>query len=164
MFGKKKENMRPEELELMKKPKKLDMDLTFKPQIDDKSKKIMQRKKYKKRNSFMDPTLQHLNRMNETKFQNVVRRMSLDPDVVKILSTTYMASKKNYYEGKNKERMKRGRSMCFMDTLHKSERKINEMEDMFDKKLFFRRNLNRVEYDRSLRFLVEIAQKKKYHY
>lgn len=138
--------------------------MTFHPQMDEKSKKIIQRKTHRKRNSFMDPTLQHLSRVNETKFQNVVRRMSLDPSALKILSTTYMSSKKEYYEGRSKGKMQRGKSVCFIDALKKSERKIKEMEDMFDKQLFIQRSMNRVEYDRSLRFLVEIALKKKYQY
>ena len=56
----------------------------------------------------MDPTMQHLSRVNETKFQNVVRRMSLDPSALKIRSTTYMSSKKEYYEGKSKGKTQRG--------------------------------------------------------
>ena len=141
--------------------KKSDPNLTFQPHIDDKSKKIMN-KKHKKINSFMDPTLTQLNRVNETKFHNVVRRMSLDAEVVKLLSTTYMDSKRDYYQSKTLR--KRGKSVCFMETLKKGENKIKEMEDILDQRMFLNRNLNKIEYDGSLRFLVEIAEKKKNQY
>lgn len=107
----------------------------------------------------MDPTLHYLNRVNETRFDKIVRKMSLDADSIKLLSTTFMASKKEYFEGK--KRMRKGRSVCFMETLQKGERKVREMEDIFEKRMLWVRNLNRVEYDKSLRFMVEIANKRK---
>lgn len=141
---------------------KFDEDLTFQPRIDDKSRRLINKKKHKKRNSFMGQTLTSLNRINETKFNNAMRRMSLDPDITKILSVSYVDSKKEFYEAKKKN--KRGKSVCFVEVLNKTERKIKEMEDMYGKQMIALKNLNRVEYDRNLRFLVEIVSNKKYKY
>lgn len=155
--------MKPNEKEtkIHKIKQDFDNNHTFKPQIDENSIKLMKKKKHNSRKSIMDPTLTHLNRLNETKFKSVVRKMSLDADVVKILSSTFLDSKKEYYEGK--DRMKRGKSVCFIQTLNKSEKKIKEMEDVLDKELSFKKNSqNKVEYDRSLRFLVKIAAKKEH--
>lgn len=137
-------------------------NLRFHPKIDEKSRKIIERKKNKKRNSFMGDTLNSRNRFNENKFQNVVRRMSLDPDVVKMLNNSYHESRKDFYE--NKKNLKRGKSVCFIDTLNQTERKIKEMEDIYQNRMQLNSSLNRIEYDRSLNFLVDIVNKKKYKY
>lgn len=144
------------------KKTKAEENLRFQPKIDEKSRKIIERKKNKKRNSFMGDTLNSRNRINENKFKNVVRRMSLDPDVVKMLNNSYHESRKDFYE--NKKNLKRGKSVCFIDTLNQTERKIKEMEDIYQNRMQLNLSLNRIEYDRSLTFLVDIVKKKKYKY
>lgn len=141
---------------------KFDENLTFRPRIDEKSRRLIGKKKHKKRNSFMGQTLTSLNRINENKFNNAMRRMSLDPDITKILTVSFADSKKDFYEAKKKR--KRGKSECFVEILNKTERKIKEMEDMYGKQMLALKNLNRVEYDRNLKFLVEIVNNKKYKY
>ena len=109
----------------------------------------------------MEPTLTHLNRKNHAKFEKIMRKMSLDAEMVKLLNNAYTDSKKEIYEEKTCFfQKKRGKSLCFVETLNRSMRKIKEMEDMLEGKLAFERKLNKVEYDRSLRFVVEIAHKK----
>ncbi len=111
----------------------------------------------------MEPTLTHLNRINETNFSKIIRKMSLDADIVKLLNNTYNDSKKEFYEEKTAfAEKKRGKSLCFVETLNKSKRKIKEMEDMLEKNIGFQRNMNKVEYDRSLSFVLEIVNKKKF--
>lgn len=132
----------------------------------------------KKKNSFMGPTLNHLNMINENKFDAALRRLSLNDSAVRVLRTTFMNSKQEFYHKRSNSC--RGKSLCFMETLKKSESKTRELEIIGEKEeknrkkigkwgsknakrhksedKSFIKKINVVKFDKSMGFMLNLVR------